>query len=72
MARQEITQLLEAVEHYDVLMPTKLRRFTILGLVGLLGVLAAYALSSFVGYYHAVPIVLALALLAGISALWSP
>lgn len=72
MTKQEVAQLIEAIEHYDVLMPTKLRRFIILASAGLLGVLAAYAFSSLVTYYHAVPIVLLLALLAGISALWSP
>lgn len=72
MTSQELTQFLEAIEHYDVLMPTKRKRFMILSLVGFLGILAAYAFASFVGYYHAVPIVLALALLSGTSALWSP
>lgn len=72
MTRHDVTQLLQAIEHRDVLMPTKQRRLMLLGLVGLLGILAPYGFSSLVGYSHAVLIVLALALLAGISAVWSP
>jgi hypothetical protein len=41
MTSQELTQFLEAIEHYDVLMPTKRKRFMILSLVGFLGILAA-------------------------------
>jgi hypothetical protein len=61
-----------AVEEYDLAMPTRLRRLTLLAVVGLLGLLVPHTFPATAGQSTQLSIVMALALLAGASALWSP
>lgn len=63
---------LETIEEYEVIIPTRRRRLVLLVIVCLLGGLVAYAFLPVVGWSNAALAVLVIALLAGISALWSP
>jgi hypothetical protein len=57
---------------FDVIMPTWQRRLALLTVSGLIGMIGAYASAQVLGGIYALPIIITLALLAGISAMWSP
>lgn len=64
--------LLKSAGEFELFLPTQLRRLVLLIVVVLLSGLVAYAFPLMVGWANAALVILPLALLAGISALWSP
>lgn len=63
---------LEMIGTYEITLPTLRRRVATLVSLCLAGALVALASVSIVSWSLAMPVVLAMALLAGISSLWSP
>jgi len=60
------------IEACQVVMPTRRRRIALLILASLLGALLAYSIPMLAGWKGGVLVVFAIALVAGVSALWSP
>ncbi len=63
---------LETIEERHLVIPTRRRRLAMLMAIGLMGGLLAHAFAPVAGWSNATPTMLGLALIAGISALWSP
>lgn len=63
---------LETIEQCDVGLPMRRRRLTMMGIVGLLGGIAAWQFPLTLDWAGTWIVVMGLALLAGISSLWSP
>lgn len=63
---------LETIEERLPVIPARGRRLALLVAIGLMGVLVAYGFAPVAGWSNAAPTMLVLALIAGISALWSP
>ncbi|HSB09065.1 MAG TPA: hypothetical protein VLM38_06100 [Blastocatellia bacterium] len=72
MNNHEMIGVLEVIGSHQVVLPSATRRLGLLAFVCVLGILAAFAFPAFAGYLNALLVVLLLALLAGMSALWSP
>ena len=60
------------IEGCEVVLPTKRRRLIMLAVAALLGGVAAYTFPNVIGWSGVTVAVLGLAMLAGISSLWSP
>lgn len=63
---------LQALESYDLALPTRQRRLITVGALALVCALSSHALAPALGWADAMPAVAMMALLAGISSLWSP
>lgn len=63
---------LETIEQCQVVLPPRRKRLVVLAFSGLLGVLTAYTLAPVVSWAQGEMVIMLLALMAGISALWSP
>ena len=64
--------MLQEIAHIRVRLPAWHRKLVLLMAFGSVGIVTAYALAPFVTRGHAAPCIMLLALVAGISALWSP
>lgn len=63
---------MKIIERYDVIIPTRRRRLALVAMVSIFGGVVAHMCSPIVGWFDAALIILVLALLAGLSTLWSP
>jgi hypothetical protein len=63
---------LDQIERVKVIMPARGKRLSLLSFAAALGIFAGYSLPGGAGWSYGAPALLLLALIAGVSALWSP
>jgi hypothetical protein len=63
---------LDRIERVKFIMPAPGKRLSLLAFAAVLGIFAGYSLPGAAGWFYGAPAVLLLALIAGVSALWSP
>jgi hypothetical protein len=63
---------LNQIEHVKVVMPARGKRLSLLSFAAALGIFAGYSVPGAAGWSYGAPAVLVLALIAGVSVLWSP